>query len=168
MNILGYRVNVDKFQINRRFNGLKIHLYNNHNGRYGFIEFGKDIENSFLHDLDQMDLETIVRFLVKEMLNEDESCKNNALDYTSKKYDLAYILGLSELKKERMQAMADGCIMACGIHARVNMFKDSCDVDIKAIFDEIGISKKEWNNSECEIEKENILLAFDGDMGWLK
>ncbi|WP_336682827.1 hypothetical protein [Enterococcus casseliflavus] len=43
MEYKGYKVEND-FTDTKQFKGVRIHLYNNNNGKYGFIEIGKEFD----------------------------------------------------------------------------------------------------------------------------
>lgn len=55
MEYKGYEWQRNSHGDSRRFNGIRIYLYNNRNGKYCFIEYGKDCD-LYYSNLELMDL----------------------------------------------------------------------------------------------------------------
>ncbi|MCI2095531.1 MAG: hypothetical protein LKK07_08275 [Lactococcus lactis] len=71
---------------NNRFRGYRVHLYNNKNGKYGYVERGKDCQNTF--EGFELQLRFTFEHAIDCLLDHD-----NTRNYTCYKFTDEYIQG---------------------------------------------------------------------------
>lgn len=91
MKYKGYKVQ-DGFSDSNRFKGVRVHLYNNHNGKYGFIEVGKEFDLWGLSGINPEDFRKETWQILAEKAIDSYT---NDSEYFVQKYSLDFIQGVN-------------------------------------------------------------------------
>lgn len=87
----GYKIQ-DGFSDSNRFKGVRVHLYNNHNGMYGYIEVGKEFD---LWGLSGIKPENFNNETWKILAEKAIDSYTDDSEYYVQKYSLDFIQGVN-------------------------------------------------------------------------
>lgn len=86
----GYKVQ-EGFSDSNRFKGVRVHLYNNHDGKYGFIEVGKEFN---LWGISGIQPEEFHKETWQILAEKAIDSYTNGSEYYMQKYSLDFIQGV--------------------------------------------------------------------------
>lgn len=91
MEFKGYKIQ-DEFSDSNRFKGVRVHLYNNKNGMYGFIEVGKEFD---LWGLSGIEPENLNKETWKMLVEKAIDSYSDNSEYYVQKYSFDFVQGMN-------------------------------------------------------------------------